>query len=121
MFMQSMKSISHQWVVAFRRPFMASTVAALLIPALVVGCGAGGMQGDALKYARLEQDFNKATQKAEQRRSSGDEKGYLTELIENAQPIGEKMLSLREKYKSDSEEQDAAFMKAVAEAQSSLR
>lgn len=118
--MQSMKSISQQWVVRFRRPFMASTVAALLIPALFVGCGAGGMQGDALKYARLQQDFNEATQRAEQRRASGDEKGYLKELMDNATPIGEKMLSIREKYKSESEETDAAFMKAVADAQSSL-
>jgi hypothetical protein len=121
MFMQSMKSISHHLVVRFRRPFMASTMAALLIPALFVGCGAGGMQGDALKYARLQQDFNKATQKAEQRRASGDEKGYLKELIDNAQPLGEKMLSIRKIYKSKSEETDAAFMKAVADAQSSLQ
>lgn len=119
--MQSMKSISHHWVVRFRWPFMASTVAALLIPALLVGCGASGMQGDALKYARLQQNFNEATQKAEQRRANGDEKGYLKELMDTAQPIGEKMLSIREKYKSESEEADAAFMKAVADAQSSLQ
>ena len=119
--MQSMKSVLHNWVARFRRPFMASTVAALLIPALFVGCGAGGMQGNALNYARLQQDFSEATQKAEQRRAGGDEEGYLKELLDNAQPIGEKMPSIREKYKSESQETDAAFMKAVADAQSSLQ
>jgi len=119
--MRSMKSISHHRVVRFRRPFIALMGSALLFPALFVGCGGGGMQGDALKYARLQQDFNKSTQKAEERQASGDEKGYLKELIDNAQPIGVKMLSIREKYKSKSEETDAAFMKAVADAQSSLQ
>lgn len=119
--MLSPKSILHLYIVRLHRPLIASTAAALLIPALFVGCGAGGMQGDALKYARLQRDFNESTQKAEQRRASGDEKGYLKELIDNAQLIGDKMLSIREKYKSDSEEKDAAFMRAVADAQSSLQ
>lgn len=102
----------------FARSLSAPAFGLLLMTSLCTGCGSGGMQRDARTYARMEKEVNAIVAKASALHAKGDNKAHFAEL-EKIKPLGDKMLAIRGKYKSDSK--DGEFMDAVEEAKAALK
>ncbi len=90
----------------------------VLFTAVISRFDPGPLKADARAYARMELELDQLGQKGEKLEAAGKKKEALKLLIDWQKDSGQKMMAIRQKYKSDAEGEE--FMKAVAEAKARL-